>query len=238
MFSGIVAAARFSLAATMLATAAPPAAPGAGYADELVALARSRGLAGARDWRLLLHYRPTLFGGWKSEAAGTPFFLSGPVGPGDPEAELEASLRAFLAPGPAGDAHPQCRLPARWDWLKRALGVDPLRVHEQRCPAFETWRTGISAQSVTLVYATAYLNSPASMYGHTFLRLSRSTGEGNPLLDYIVNFAADVDTENGFVYAVKGVTGMFPGHFYVMPYYVKVQEYSNIDCRPSRSRAW
>jgi Domain of unknown function (DUF4105) len=231
LFSGIVAAVRLSLAATMLATAGPAEAPRASYADELAALARTRKLAEARDWRLLLHYRPTLLGGWQSEAAGAAFFLSGARGRRDPEAELEASLRAFLTPGPAGDTHAQCRLPARWDWLKRTLGIDPTRVPDQRCPSFETWRTGISAEKVTLVYATAYLNSPASMYGHTFLRLSRATGEGNPLLDYIVNFAADVDTDNGVVYAVKGVTGMFPGRFYVMPYYVKVQEYSNIDSR-------
>ena len=69
------------------------------------------------------------------------------------------------------------------------------------------------------------------MYGHTFLRLSRATGEGNPLLDYIVNFAADVTTTNGFVYALKGTTGGFAGRFFVMPYYVKVQEYSNIESR-------
>ncbi|HVV49470.1 MAG TPA: DUF4105 domain-containing protein, partial [Polyangia bacterium] len=218
-----------SLAAAMLAPA-PPAADAA-TADQLVALARSRHLAEARPWRLLLHYRPALFGGWTSEAAGAGFFLAGPRGRHDPEAELEASLRAFLAPEPRGDAHPRCRLPARWDWLQGALGIDAARVPKASCPAFDTWRTGISAESATLVYATAYLNSPASMYGHTFLRLSRSTGEGNRLLDYIVNFAADVDTDNGIVYAFKGVTGMFPGRFYVMPYYVKVQEYSNIESR-------
>ena len=215
----------------MLAVASPPATNEAAYVDQLIATARSKRLAQARDWLLLLHYRPTLFGGWQSEAAGAGFFLSGPRGRRDPEAELESSLRAFLAPEPRGDAHPQCRLPARWDWLKRSLGVDAARVPHEACPTFDTWRTGISAENVTLVYATAYLNSPASMYGHTFLRLSRSTGEGNPLLDYIVNFAADVDTDNGIVYAVKGVTGMFAGRFYVMPYYVKVQEYSNLESR-------
>src|SRR6185503_11289882 len=30
---------------------------------------------------------------------------------------------------------------------------------------------------------------------------------------------------------LKGLTGGFPGRFYVMPYYVKVQEYSNIESR-------
>ncbi|HSS40588.1 MAG TPA: DUF4105 domain-containing protein, partial [Polyangia bacterium] len=138
---------------------------------------------------------------------------------------------AFFAPGPLDDGHAQCRFPARWDWLRRALGIDAARAPHPTCRDFDFWRTGMSAQAATLVYATAYINSPASMYGHTFLRLSRSTGEGNPLLDYIVNFAADVDTDNGVLYAVKGLTGLFPGRFYVMPYYVKVQEYSNIESR-------
>ena len=51
------------------------------------------------------------------------------------------------------------------------------------------------------------------MYGHTFLTLSRATGEGNPLLDYVVNFAADADTDNGLVYASAGLTGGFAGRF-------------------------
>ncbi|HLK90557.1 MAG TPA: DUF4105 domain-containing protein [Polyangia bacterium] len=229
MFSGIAAAAQLSLVAAMVAPL--PAAADAGYADQLIALARSRHLADTREWRVLLHYRHSLFGGWKSEVDGGEFFQAGPRGRRDPEAELEASLRAFLASEPRDDAHAQCRLPARWEWLRSALGIDAARVPHESCPAFDKWRTGISATTATLVYATAYLNSPATMYGHTFLRLSRSTGEGNQLLDYIVNYAGDVDTENGLVYAFKGVTGMFPGRFYVMPYYVKVQEYSNIESR-------
>jgi len=51
------------------------------------------------------------------------------------------------------------------------------------------------------------------------------------LLDYVVNFAADVDTENGLLYAAKGLAGGFPGHYYLMPYYMKVQEYSNLESR-------
>lgn len=250
MLGGVVAAARISLAAAILTVSPPSALPppalpprslpppptrplaaASGYADELLAAAAARHLAESREWRLLLHYRPRPFGGWKSEADGLGFFLAGPRGRRDPEAELEASLRALVAPEPRDESHAQCHFPARWDWLKRALSIDPARAPDRACPAFESWRTGISAEKVTLVYATAYLNSPASMYGHTFLRLARATGEGNPLLDYVVNYAADVDTDNGLVYAFKGVAGLFPGRFYVMPYYVKVQEYSNIESR-------
>jgi hypothetical protein len=226
-------------AAAQAAAPSPPASPAAAppswadpsYLPALLAAARNLRLSETRDWQVLLHYRRTLFGGWRSEADGLGFFLAGARGRRDPEAELAASLNAFLAAGPAGDDHAQCRFPARWEWLKGALRIDPARAPDVPCPALQTWLTGISPEAATLVYATAYINSPASMYGHTFLRVSRSTGEGNPLLDYVVNFAADVDTNNGLLYALKGVAGLFPGRFYVMPYYVKVQEYSNLESR-------
>ncbi len=229
--AALAAAMPIVLAAALAPAAASLSPPDAGYARELKAAARTRQLAETREWHKLLHYRPGRFGGWRSEADGLGFFLTGAKGQRDPVAELDATIGALLAPTPNGDDHAQCRFPARWDWLKRALLVDPRRAPDRRCPIFETWRTGISAEAVTLVYATAYLNSPASMYGHTFLRLSRATGEGNRLLDYAVNFAADVDTNNGVLYALKGISGGFPGRFYVMPYYVKVQEYSNMESR-------
>jgi hypothetical protein len=195
--------------------------------------ARGRGLATTRSWQVLLHYRRTMLGGWKSEADGLDFFFAGKRGRADPEAELVATLTAlFRAPADLPELkQPQCLFPARTAWLREELGLSTRVLPARDCPLYTFWRTAISAQAVSLVYATAYLNSPASMYGHTFLRLSRSTGEGNPLLDYIINYAADVNTNNGIVYAWKGVTGGFPGRFYVMPYYVKVQEYSNLESR-------
>ncbi|HET6284630.1 MAG TPA: DUF4105 domain-containing protein [Polyangia bacterium] len=224
------AAAMHALIAAVVVVSDPPATDDS-EGQRLLAAAHAGNLAASRGWQVLLHYRRTAFGGWRSEADGAGFFLAGPRGRHDPGAELDATLAALLSPAPSGDDHPQCRFPARWAWLKAVLPIDPARVPDQVCPAFATWRTGMSAQAVTLIYATAYLNSPASMYGHTFLRLSRATGEGNPLLDYAVNFAADVDTDNGFLYALKGTAGLFPGRFYVMPYYVKVQEYSNMESR-------
>ncbi len=214
-------------------TVAGPAHARDEYLVELAAKARSLRLHESRQWRVLLHYRPMWYGGWRSEADGLGFFNAGRIGKTDPRRELEATLAAFRAPAVQAPArqHPQCRFPARWAYLKSALAVDPARFADQPCPLFETWRTAIAAEKVTLVYSTAYLNSPASMYGHTFLRLSRTTSEGNPLLDYIMNFAADIDTKSGLVYMVKGVAGGFRGHFYVMPYYVKIQEYSNMESR-------
>lgn len=186
---------------------------------------------------MLGHYHPGFCKGWKSSADGPGFFLAGDKGASDPEAELMATIAAFDAPAvPANnqneaEQHPQCRFPARWSWLKQALSIDTSRMSEQPCPLFASWRQAIAPEKVTLVYSAAYINSPASMYGHTFLRLSRRTGEGQRLIDYIVNFAADATTDNGILYALLGLTGGFAGRFYVMPYYVKIQEYSNIESR-------
>jgi len=59
-------------------------------------------------------------------------------------------------------------------------GVPWLRAHMGGLlrELLENLQVTIAGERVTLVYASAYLNSPASMYGHTFLRLSRSTTEG------------------------------------------------------------
>jgi hypothetical protein len=221
----------------LLGLLATPASAAPSYLSELQAQARARGLAHTRTWQVLLHYHPTLWGGWRSSADGPGFFFAGDRGASDPEAELAATLAAFAAPAaPAGDSseasqHPQCRFPARWSWLKQELAIDTQRLAEQACPMFAMWRQAIAPEKVALVYSAAYINSPASMYGHTFLRLTRGTGAGQRLIDYIVNFAADATTNNGVLYAIFGLTGSFPGHFYVMPYYVKIQEYSNIESR-------
>src|SRR5262249_47537065 len=105
---------------------------------------------------------------------------------------------------------------------------------EQDCPRFDEWRETIGAKGATLLFSSAYLNSPASMYGHTFLRLDRQReayGSAPSLLDYTINFGADPWTTNGILYAILGLTGGFDGKFSTMPYYMKVQEYNNLEHR-------
>jgi hypothetical protein len=210
------------------------------YLAELKHRARRRHTAMTRQWLTLGHYRKIHTGGYRSEADGAGFFFAGHAGKIDPEAELLATLNAFRAPAPSTRENPpnpekaqhaQCRFPARWGFLKRALDIDAMAFPDQPCPLLAMWKQAIAPENVTLVYAAAYLNSPASMYGHTFLRLTRATGGGHALIDYIINFAADIDTDNGLIYAVKGLLGGFKGHFYTMPFYVKIQEYSNIESR-------
>ena len=92
------------------------------YLQTLIEQARTQKLADARMWHLLLHYKPRLLGGFKSEADGAGFFFDA-RGKVDPQGELEATLRAFFSPVQDNVQdeqwqHPQCRFPARYHWLK------------------------------------------------------------------------------------------------------------------------
>jgi len=207
-----------------------PATAADDYLAELTAKARSLHLAEARAWHVLRHDRPRLLGGFESEVDGADFFLA-PGGKRDPEAELEATLAAFFAPDPADPnvQHPQCRFIARYTWLKAELGFDPARLPPQPCPRFTAWMKAIRPDTVVLVFPAAYLNSPPSMFGHTLLRLDRA--DRPELLDYALNYAAQVPPDAGYFYAAKGLLGFFPGRFTLLPYYAKVQAYGEIENR-------
>ncbi|MBI3297716.1 MAG: DUF4105 domain-containing protein [Elusimicrobia bacterium] len=194
--------------------------------------ARSERLWEDPAWRLLVRYRRRPFGGWSGETPEPSFYLAAD-GRRDPRAELEAAIAAWSEPEPAEgpDHRPECRFPARYGWLRGALEGETIPPPPS-CPAFERWRTSLDPGSATLVFADAFLNSPASMYGHTFLRFDRrGERQTRRLLDYTLNFAAYEADKNPVLYAYRGVVGGYKGRFSVLPYYVKVQEYTNLDSR-------
>jgi len=231
-----------------LAFAAPAAAlertgPDPSYLPELLAAAKSKSLAQERGWLRLGHWRAKLLGGWESEADGPALFLS-PDGKHDPAAELQATLTGFFAatdPAPLGPLkdplleHPQCRFPARFAWLAAAIPIDLARLPPRTCPRFDAFWKKVSARSAALVFSSYYLTSPASAFGHTFLRLGReevaATGERVDLVDQAVDFAAVTDTSNAVLYAFEGLFGLFKGEFTARPYFYKVREYADFESR-------
>lgn len=224
-------------AALVAAVLAGPGAARAGafpgdpaYLAELVAAAHAGRLADAREWHVLLHYRKRALGGFESDVDGADFFTA-PAGKRDPVGELDATLAAFFAPLPEDEnvQHPQCRFIARYAWLNARLGFDPKRLPPRNCDRFRRWAGAIRPDTVVLVFPSAYVNSPPSMFGHTLYRLDR---KGRPeLLDYALNYAAQVPEDPGPFYALKGLFGAYPGKFTIVPYYAKVQSYAEIENR-------
>lgn len=203
----------------------------ADYPSELIRQSIEKKLSGKRYWHLLLHYRETLFGGDRSEAAEARFFLA-PNGRNDPQAEVEATLRQFFSDRLVGtsDQPAQCAFIARYRWLKAELGFDPERLPEQTCDRFNAWYATLNPQSITLIFPSAYMNNPSSMFGHTLLRIDQKDQQER-ILDYTVNYAATVTTENGALFAILGIFGGFNGNFSTIPYYLQVQKYSNLENR-------
>jgi hypothetical protein len=208
-------------------------AEGNPYLAQLISQAVQSQLADQREWHLLLHYRANLFGGYTSEADDPQFFLS-PIGRTDPHAELEGTIRSLFSEVPVGSSKQpaQCSFVARYHWLKDRLAIDETKLPAIRCERFDLWIKELNAESVTLIFASAFLDNPASMFGHTFLRVDqKGQTDQTRLLAYTINYAAEVPPDEGALYPIKGIFGGFKGYFMTPPYYLKVQEYRDIENR-------
>lgn len=211
------------------------------YLQALQKRATEEKLADSVGWKRLLHFRGTMWGREKSEIDGLDFFLSKQKS--DAEAELNATLNAFFAPGPDDDNHAQCRYPARLLFLARKLSFDVNQMPQVRCARFQNFRRRLGARSASLVFSSYYLNNPSSAFGHTFLRLNHSPARTNAnveslhapdryeLLDYGIGYAADMTTSNPVLYAFFGLFGFFNGTWTSLPYYYKVREYNDFESR-------
>ncbi|MGI8738529.1 MAG: Lnb N-terminal periplasmic domain-containing protein [Gammaproteobacteria bacterium] len=116
--------------------------------------------------------------------------------------------------------------------MKERLDFDSSRLPERACPAFDKWYAEINPARITLIFPAASLNNPASMYGHTLLRIDPPAHRGaTTLASYALNFAAQTNESNGLMFAVKGLTGFYKGRFAILPYYDKVQSYGDIENR-------
>lgn len=209
------------------------AAEGAPYLAQLISQAVQFQLAESREWHLLLHYRKDIMGGYTSEQDDPGFFLS-PHGKTDPQAELDATLKQFFSSELVGRSKQpaQCAFIARYEWLRNQLHFDEIHLPAMVCERFERWFADFEAQSITLIFPSAFLNNPASMFGHTLLRVDqKGQTEQTRILAYTINYAADVPPDAGMAYPIRGIFGGYRGYFSTIPYYLKVQEYRDIENR-------
>lgn len=215
----------------------PPGSPAQqAYLQALQAQARQQHLADHLMWQTLVHYRVHPLARRNRSLADDPEFFLSDEGKAAPEAELNATLAAFFDPAVrfALDQSAACRFIARYQWLDEQLHFDAALLPRPDCTRYRQWREGIAAERVTLIFPSAYLNSPASMYGHTFLRLDPARDGGprsSPLLSYAVNYAANGNENEGLAFAFKGLTGLYAGVFTNSPYYLRIRDYNDLENR-------
>jgi hypothetical protein len=203
------------------------------YLNELLDRAATLRLAEEREWQVLLHYRRTWLGGVESMQDDPGFFLA-PQGKTNQQAELAATLTNFFVDDVVGRSKQpaQCAFVARYHWLKERLQFDDLRLPPLPCERFRNWFDEFNADAISLIFPTGFMNNPSSMFGHTFLRVDgKDQTPQTRILAYTINYAAQLPPDAGIEYAFKGLAGAYPGYFSTIPYYLKVQEYRDIDNR-------
>lgn len=183
-------------------------------------------LAKDAGWLSLLKYQRFTF--FKRSLNDNPRFFIADGGKYQPEKELRANLKALKT-----DREYRCRFPARTKFIVREFELSRKYLEDRHCIKLRTFRRSLKTRSVALVFSSYYIKKPASMFGHTLLRLSRSTNveERSELTDYGVNFSAEVDTGNSMLYILKGLWGGFKGKFQTLPYFYKIREYNDAESR-------
>ena len=205
--------------------------------------ARALGLARTTAWRRLVLYRPVAGGRSSSQVDSAEFFLAFD-GKHDPAAELEATVDAFfvpLVPG-AEDTHALCTVPG----APRLARVDaPLHGRPPPTadmPCARSLRGG-DGRRVRVVRLRVELRRqpglgvrphapPRQEEGHPRARLAprRSRPEVDRR-DHGIDYTAVVDTKNPFLYAFKGLAGLFPGTLRFRTYDAMLRDYGGYEAR-------
>jgi len=180
-------------------------------------------LYNSKQWQRILHFKEG-----KSEIDDPKFFFS-TEGKSNLKSELKATIQKLLNDSSDDENSTLCRYPSRSMWILEQLPELKKMIKIPQCHAMQQELKVLNAKQITLILASAHINSPASAFGHTFLRIDSDTT--TPLLSYAVNYAAQTDEDNGFVYAYQGLFGGYKGRYSIEPYSKKLKEYSDLEQR-------
>lgn len=186
-------------------------------------------LAKEAQWLNLLHYDQNFWGDTYTRADKMSFFLS-PLGDENEYQELITTIEKFSSQNRFEFI---CKFPARYKFLKNHGVLQQNFNWQTACPKLSFFRDQLKAKSISMIFSSYYVNTPASAFGHTLLRFNKSSAEKNgyELLDRAINYAATVTTSNSLIYAVLGMTGGFFGEFSMLPYFYKLREYNDYESR-------
>ncbi|HHD63982.1 MAG TPA: DUF4105 domain-containing protein, partial [Desulfobulbaceae bacterium] len=98
------------------------------------------------------------------------------------------------------------------------------------CPRLAQWMADLDPAGITLVFPESYINNPASMFGHTLLRIEQHASR-SALLAPSINFSAITEESPGLLYAVKGLFGGYSGKFSKGLYVDQVRSYGALENR-------
>lgn len=169
------------------------------------------------QWKILLHFK-----GGKSAIKSNSFFLS-PNGRTSPKDELLASISAFLQPNTHPSSHAICRFPARFHWLKKHLKLNR-KTADPVCPELEKFKRSVPVDEIALIFASENISSPASVMGHSILKLSGIDEHGTQR-QHAFSYFTLFDTLNPLSIGYRAFFSGLPGRYSLSPYKKVVTNY-------------
>lgn len=170
----------------------------------------------SEEWAALFHYRDNQ----RSDISDATFYLS-------KEKTLESEYDAALLALHKDDANiTLCRYPARFHYLDKKLH---LNLSFEHCENFQQFLRESRGKYASISFASAYLESPMSYFGHTFITIHK---EDDRFFSQTLSFAAEVPEKvNFFELATKGIGGGFSGKFVASPYFKLFEGYNTVEQR-------
>lgn len=175
--------------------------------------------AQSADWLKLLHYHKSL-GGYNGLIRNKKFYLAAD-GRVNPKAELKTNIEMFQS------GNKKCDFPARFNLLKENGFVSGDLTD---CTEYQKFLQDVQPNGVTLLFTDAYMSNPASMFGHTLVRIDTAR-KGSQMLAHGSNFGADSGNETGIPFILKGLFGGYDGKYNLSPYWTVINTYNNIENR-------
>lgn len=189
--------------------------------EEIIQKADELKLYEDKGWLSLLLYEKKIFG-YKSTVETPAFFLA-KDGRTNPKSELQENIKAFL------NGKSINFFPARFKWLKDKLNLSDDIFPTDCEKEYATAKEAIKPTAAYIIFPAGYMKNPASMFGHAFLLFEN---ENKPLLmGESVSYGARATNNPGFIYALKGLFGLYYGEYAVEMYSKQILKYRDIDMR-------
>lgn len=166
------------------------------------------------EWLNLLHY-------YKGRSVINPdstFFLS-KVGYKDSKAEYIATVETILNKS----NKIFCQYPARTNFLISSLKLNPKYFDFSQCDDYQEYLKKVPLDNIYIVFAAENNQSPSSMLGHTFLKISGQ--DENVTRQHSFSYFAALDNANGLKFYVDVITVGLDGAYILSPYQIKADEY-------------
>ena len=185
--------------------------------DKLLEQAFNKNLQQSHIWRNLLHINNN-----KASIYNSNFLLSYPNF--TLKKEFSKTLKSFFNRNKLDDTHTICKYPARYLWIKNNLNLTDSDFPKVNCKSLKKYKALTSSEHINLVFVSENINSPSSMMGHVFFKIS-GKNKKNHITNNSVSFFTVINSINLPSLMVKSLLTGMQGYFILKPFHKDIDRY-------------